>query len=133
MNIKPKSVKTFRIFHLVISHPRSLIYVSFFFSCVWCVLKNAFKVLFGGWGYGGLQRNSENKRPGAVSTVALDLETSHWWMPSMPEDRGDNKEEVIDHKHGHTATVVGDSLFLFGGWSGKQATNTLAQMVFQQI
>lgn len=81
--------------------------------------------MFGGWGLGGLQKSSENKRAGAESLLAFDLQTSTWWLPKMPE-------EPLDHKHGHTTTTVGDSLFIFGGWSGKQATNSLVQLVLQQ-
>lgn len=81
-------------------------------------------VLFGGWGLGGLQNSEENKRPGASSFFAYDIESSSWWIPPMPL-------KPLEHKYGHTATVMGDTLFIFGGWSGKQATNSLVQIALQ--
>ena len=83
-------------------------------------------VLFGGWGLGGLQSAAENKRTGALSFFSFDVNSSTWWQPPMPA-------KPMEHKYGQTATVMGDSLFIFGGWSGKQASNTLVQLVFQQL
>jgi hypothetical protein len=39
----------------------------------------------------------------------------------------------MEHKYGHTSTRLGDSLFVFGGWSGKQASNTLMQLVLRTV
>mmetsp|Transcript_60187 Transcript_60187/g.136076 ORF Transcript_60187/g.136076 Transcript_60187/m.136076 type:complete len:335 (+) Transcript_60187:36-1040(+) len=83
-------------------------------------------LLFGGWGNGGLQSRAENKKPGAESFFAYDPESSHWWIPQKPDAE-------LEHKYGHTATVMGDSLFIFGGWSGKQSSNSLVQMVLRPL
>jgi N-acetylneuraminic acid mutarotase len=78
-------------------------------------------LLFGGWGLGGLQAKAENNRPGAESVFAFDVETHTWWQPPMPS-------KMFEHKYGHTTTVMGNTMFIFGGWSGKQASNTLVQV-----
>jgi len=49
-------------------------------------------------------------------------QSSTWFCP---------RTRPLEHKYGHTATTMGGSLFIFGGWSGKQASNTLVQLVLQ--
>lgn len=81
-------------------------------------------ILFGGWGLGGVQCRQENKRRGAESVMVYDAETSSWTTPAMPS-------RPLPHKYGHTATAIEGSLFVFGGWTGKQATNQLMHVVIR--
>ena len=77
-------------------------------------------VLFGGWGYGGMQTREEgNKRSGADSVIVLDSERMQWSVPELI-----NPNPMV-HKYGHTSTDVQGLMFVFGGWNGKQATNDL--------
>ena len=69
-----------------------------------------------------MQCSAENKRQGAESLFCFDTETSAWLCPRV---------RPLEHKYGHTATVMGDSVFFFGGWSGKQASNSLVQLVLR--
>ena len=39
----------------------------------------------------------------------------------------------VEHRYGHTCTAMGDSLFVFGGWTGKQAVNGLTQIMLQDM
>ena len=89
-------------------------------------------VLFGGWGYGGMQSPDEgNKKAGASSIFVLDRgeegqeqgETSREWTWTEPDRSGGG---ALTHKYGHTTTDLGGGvLFVFGGWNGKQATNEI--------
>mmetsp|Transcript_108514 Transcript_108514/g.315589 ORF Transcript_108514/g.315589 Transcript_108514/m.315589 type:complete len:339 (-) Transcript_108514:616-1632(-) len=83
-------------------------------------------VLFGGWGLGGLQCKQENSRRGADSLVVYDVPNSMWLVPAMPS-------KPVEHRYGHTCTAMGDSLFVFGGWTGKQAVNGLTQIMLQDM
>ncbi len=80
-------------------------------------------LLFGGWGLGGLQTSADNKRPGSNSVFIYDLNDSIWKVPEIRRE--------IEPKYGHTATVLGGSLFVFGGWNGKQALNSLIQITIK--
>merc|ERR1712072_1430388 len=74
--------------------------------------------LFGGWGMGGLQ-NTDCKQKGAGSFHVLKLNPdgtdNEWVLPHAPA-------AALAHKYGHTMTAVGTTLYIFGGWNGKQAT-----------
>ena len=85
--------------------------------------------LFGGWGIGGLQ-NMGCKQKGAGSFYFLKVtsdgtgsNTDEWILPHAPAT-------LPMHKYGHTMTTVGGTLYIFGGWNGKQATSDLIELQF---
>ena len=55
-----------------------------------------------------------------------DVPNSTWVVPAMPN-------KPVEHRYGHTCTAMGDSLFVFGGWTGKQAVNSLTQIMLQDM
>eukprot|EP00904_Undaria_pinnatifida_P012674 jgi/Undpi1/8537/HiC_scaffold_25.g11003.m1 len=76
-------------------------------------------LLFGGWGLGGLQ-NDSNKRAGAVTLAACSMPPHQAISTDLPTLRGRGEPE---HKYGHTCVSVGNAFFVFGGWNGQQAVN----------
>jgi host cell factor len=77
-------------------------------------------VLFGGWGNGGMQSKDEgNKTANVASMVVLDSSTMEWKVPECLNP------SPLMHLYGHQAVEVSGHYFVFGGWNGKQATNTL--------
>ena len=83
--------------------------------------------VFGGWGLGGLQ-NTDCKQKGAGSFYVLkftptenDANFHEWVLPHVPA-------APLSHKYGHTMTAVGHTLYIFGGWNGKQATSDLVEI-----
>ena len=82
---------------------------------------------FGGWGSGGLQQSdNSNASKHSFFVLRLDNEDSDddvlsWVKPIMPP-------AVLAHKYGHTMTAVGPTLYVFGGWNGKQAWNSLTEI-----
>jgi N-acetylneuraminic acid mutarotase len=83
-------------------------------------------VLFGGWGVGGVQSKAENTRRGAGSIFVFDINACTWWQPLVPS-------KMFEHRYGHTATTMGNTIFIFGGWNGKQASNSLVQMTLSPV
>lgn len=89
-----------------------------------------FVAFFGGWGRGGNQTN-DCKHKGAGSFFILDLKPDDdddvpdggvtWISPHLPA-------APLPHKYGHTMTAVGPTLYIFGGWNGKQASNSLIEV-----
>ncbi|KAJ8599339.1 hypothetical protein CTAYLR_005337 [Chrysophaeum taylorii] len=82
-------------------------------------------VFYGGWGVGGIQ-NAHCKRKNAGSVHLLRVGTDHdpqmsWLRPTLPA-------APPAHKYGHTMTVIGATLYIFGGWNGKQACNDLIEL-----
>ena len=64
-------------------------------------------------------RDSGNKQPNVASMAVLDKETMEW---KVPETLNPNP---FVHLYGHQAVEVSGHYFVFGGWNGKQACNTL--------
>jgi hypothetical protein len=48
----------------------------------------------------------------------LDLNTNEWHTPKM-------YGVEVTTRYGHTCTIVGPHLFIFGGWDGNRALNSL--------
>lgn len=81
---------------------------------------------YGGWGVGGIQ-NSQCKQKGAGSFHWLCLQPNmtepemSWLRPELPN-------APLAHRYGHTMTAIGSVLYVFGGWTGKQACNDLIEI-----
>jgi hypothetical protein len=81
-------------------------------------------IVFGGWGCGGLQNEACNQE-GSGSFHLLESSPGaspigRWTMPRTYNE--------IAHKYGHTMTAVGTTLYVIGGWNGKQATSDIYQI-----
>ena len=84
-------------------------------------------IFFGGWGLGGLQ-NTECMQKGTGSFYVLKLTPNgtgttinEWVLPHAPI-------MPVPHKYGHTMTTIGNTLYIYGGWNGKQATSDLIEV-----
>ena len=74
-------------------------------------------VIFGGWGRGGCQSESSVNDPSAKSCAIFDVPTMTWLMPSQI-----GKKEVR-HLYNHGSALSENTLLIFGGYDGRQATN----------
>jgi hypothetical protein len=60
-----------------------------------------------------------NTGKGVASIVVLDSDSMEWKSPDCLNPN------PLTHLYGHQAVEVEGHYFVFGGWNGKQATNTL--------
>jgi len=77
--------------------------------------------IFGGWGLGGNQDKLTNTREGAHSVCSVNIDGNECTF-DVPALDG---KQAMEHKYGHTCTLVGSMLLVFGGWNGQQATSDL--------
>lgn len=75
-------------------------------------------VIFGGWGRGGCQSKECIADPNAFSLQVLDTQSMTWFVPRKLG------KKPIKHLHNHGAARSGGSqtILLFGGCDGRQAT-----------
>lgn len=82
---------------------------------------------FGGWGIGGNQ-DASCKQKGAGSFFILELHDPVTREPKLDWTKPEGPRTHIPHKYGHTMTTVDNTLYVFGGWNGKQAVNDLVEI-----
>ncbi|KAJ1461002.1 hypothetical protein M885DRAFT_477663 [Pelagophyceae sp. CCMP2097] len=87
-------------------------------------------VFFGGWGKNGVQ-DSNCRNKGAGSLFLLGTAPQHG-APSLEWHQPEAHHSLVPaHKYGHTMTAVGSTLYVFGGWNGKQACDDLLEINIQ--
>ena len=88
-------------------------------------------VVFGGWN-GPKKKSWDNEGNAALQNMAvktsdqlvcLDTGSMQWFQPTF----GGEKLELL---YGHTATRVGASIWIIGGWDGTRPLNTVSTIVF---
>lgn len=82
------------------------------------LLDNGNIVIYGGWGKGGCQSKEETNNAKANTIVILDTKSMCWYNPR----KLGNKE--LKHVYNHACCKsTGSTLFIFGGFDGRQAIN----------
>jgi N-acetylneuraminic acid mutarotase len=80
-------------------------------------------VLFGGWGKGGCQSQEFIHDARAYTTHILDIISMNWYVPRKIS------KKPVKHMYSHGCCLAGDNtLFMFGGWDGRQASNDFIVM-----
>jgi hypothetical protein len=80
-------------------------------------------VLFGGWGKGGCQSQEFIHDSRAYTTHILDIISMNWYVPRKIS------KKPVKHMYSHGCCLAGDNtLFMFGGWDGRQASNDFIVM-----
>lgn len=80
------------------------------------VFMGKYIVICGGWGTLGVQTSDAINNPDAHTLHCLDTETMTWtWIP-----KSGSKE--LKHLYNHAACISENSLYIYGGFDGRQAS-----------
>jgi N-acetylneuraminic acid mutarotase len=80
-------------------------------------------LLFGGWGEQGIQEGGALK--GSSQACVIEMESDSQALAIDVPVLGSSSQTLPPSRHGHTATHADDTICVFGGWDGQQATNDL--------
>lgn len=79
-------------------------------------------VFYGGWGKRGCQTEAHTADPKAKTLHVLQLVKLQWSSPPCGE------RKPPKHTYYHSACVSGDSVIVFGGFDGRQASNMVISL-----